>query len=46
MNHSTSYTLTAFLMALCGIFWDPLFFVVAIIIGACAFYWIRKEWKK
>lgn len=41
---ATTYTLLAVLLAIIGfIKSEPLAFGAAILIGACAFYWIRKS---
>jgi len=41
------YTLIALLFYIIGFFTlDWYWFVGAIVISVCVFYWIKKEWKK
>ncbi len=47
MKTSISYTLTALILYIIGFFTlDWYWFVGAIIVSACVFYWIWKDGKK
>ena len=47
MKHAISYTLLALTFVIIGIGTQECFwFVGAMLIGICAFYWIWKEWKR
>jgi len=45
MKRTIIYTLGAIIFALLGYFKDPRYYVAAILISGCAFYWIWKELK-
>lgn len=47
MKYAIFYTLIASGLAIAGLITQEYYwFVGAIIVSACAFYWIGKEWKK
>jgi len=47
MKYAIFYTILALGLAIVGaITKEYYWFIGTIIVGACSFYWIRKEWKK
>ena len=45
MRYAIFYTILALGLAI-AITKEYYWFIGAIVVGACAFYWVRKEWKK